>query len=196
MENIPPSIHSSSQKNFKLCRWKGLPTKAPQSSAICIRIFFLAVCPSPGNSSRTFFSKKSLRLWFGSIVDPFWAEYLNAFTIIFHITLLISFPSSRRSPSSPNTLKFSPQVCIVVLVAFAKSRMGLWSVPWIQLGPRSTRWPDGRASWWARPPILSRASSMVTLNPCWSKMSAHRSPASPAPTTHISGVLEYFLVCV
>jgi hypothetical protein len=104
--NIPPSIHSSSQKNFKLCLSTGLPTKAPH-----------------------ILTKKSYRLSFGSMVEVFAAECLNAWTMMPHVMLLKGAPSSRSFPFSSKTLTCSSQVCVVVLVTLARSRIGLCSVP-------------------------------------------------------------------
>lgn len=183
---------SSSQKNFKLCLSIRVPTKAPHICDTCSTISFIFSWSFPPSNklSDNLLLKKSYRLSLAGIEAMFILEYLKASMIIPHIISLYLDASSSGIglPSSSNRLTFSPQECTTVFVCLARSRIGFWSVPCIQFAPVSIRMlVFGSRTWFTLPPTRSRPSRMVTRKPCWSKTSAQRRPATPAPTIPTCG---------
>ena len=134
MLHLPPSMHSSNQKYLRLWPSQGLPTKAPHISAIC-RISPLSI--SLISFSRIFWMKKSFRLSLGRILEDDSLLYLNASEMIpqTNSDTSLAFWLSNNFPASSKTLAPSPVEHTTVFVSLARSRMGLCSVPCIQLGP-------------------------------------------------------------
>ena len=76
---LPPSIHSSSQKNLKLCFSIGSPTKSPHIRAI----WNMSLEEASSNPfALTSLLKKSMRELCGAIEDPFSLLNLNALAMI------------------------------------------------------------------------------------------------------------------
>ena len=98
-ESIPPSMHSSSQKYFKLCFSMGSPTKSPHIRAVCKTSFAEA---SFNPCSLTLDLKKSIKDSSGGIEALFVSLYLKASDTIPHIIPedFLAVSASRRRPDS------------------------------------------------------------------------------------------------
>lgn len=103
---LPPSMHSSSQKYFRLCRSQGSPMKAPHISAIWSVSFLVSASRS---FSASFSWKKSFRLRSCGMDDDS-LLYLNASAMIPHRSPSISsvldesmdFPYSSNDAEMPD----------------------------------------------------------------------------------------------
>lgn len=131
---ILPSIHSSRQKNFKLCRSTPSPTYTPHILLVSMnRCFSSGVKSEPSTRSR----KKSSRLLSGEIVSLWALLYSKASSMEAHKNSDILLATARLTgfPSAAMRSSSSSKSVVVVLVVSARVAIGLVPVPWIQLGP-------------------------------------------------------------
>lgn len=133
-------MHSSRQKNFRLCLSTGSPTYAPHNLQYWIQASFsTGLKPVFSTCSR----KKSSKLWSGEIVSLCLLLYSKASSIVVHRNseILATILSSSSFPSQEITDWSPSQSTVVVVVNSAMSVIGFSRVPWIQLGPLSRYQP-------------------------------------------------------